>query len=110
MDKKLPFIYYAVVVNDGNGNVGTLTKSGYLNYFSFVNGKNKMKQVLSIGLRPWDELKDMLLELKVKVVVAKRFLPRELAALKENGILCFTFDGGTDAAFQALMGEQLQEL
>ncbi|MCH3986577.1 MAG: hypothetical protein LKG56_01245 [Lachnospiraceae bacterium] len=110
MDKKMPFTYYAVIVNDGNGNTGVLAKSRYLNYYSFVNGKNRIKQLLSVGERPWDEMMDMLIELKVKVVVARRFLPRELAALKEKGILCFTFEGGTDAAFQALIGGGLQEL
>lgn len=110
MDTKMPFAYYAVIVNDADGSVGVLSKCRYLNYFSFVNGKNRMKQMLSVGERPWDELKDMLMELKVKIVVAKRFLPRELAVLKENGIRCFTFEGGTDAAFQALQNGSLSEL
>ncbi|MGI5989138.1 MAG: hypothetical protein ACOX78_02575 [Lachnospiraceae bacterium] len=110
MNSKLPFTYYAVIVNDGNGNVGTLTRAEYLNYFSFVNGKNRVKQMLSIGKRPWDELLDMLTELKVRVVVAKHFLPRELAALKKKGILCFTFEGGTDAAFHALLDGSFKEL
>ena len=110
MSRKMPFTYYAVIVNDGNGNVGTLARAGYLNYFSFVNGRNRMKQMISAGERPWEELLDMLIELKVKVVVATRFLPRELAELKKRDILCFTFDGGTDAAFHALLEDRLQEL
>lgn len=110
MDTKMPFTYYVVIVNDGEGNVGVLQKGRYLNYFSFVNGKNRMRQMLSVGGRPWDEMLDMLIELKVKIIVARHFLPRELAALQQKGIRCFTFDGGTDAAFQALCGGKLAEL
>lgn len=103
------FLFVAVAF-DGSEQIPYFEKADAFWLYCMEDGKLKKRQFLSVYSKDTEAQIRRFKESMTDVLVCRNYSPKAMAVLKRNGLSLYTFEGGADAAYKALMNGELKPL